>query len=189
MQNRKGAPMTDDPRIRPILRRQFRIHVSELARAREDRYWAMAEKCESPIERLLLAPLMFIRPLCLHPRYEGPLDVAPEARLHVQHKVGPYRLDFAYIVRPAGEREPPIRLAIEVDGHAFHSTREQREDDNSRHLDLKEYGYELIRFTGTQIHRDPERCAQDVSETVDRIYAARIHDLAANHNSDDEDAA
>lgn len=179
--------MTDDPRIRQLLRQQFRIHLSEFARAREDRYWALAELCESSMEKLLLAPLMFIRPMCLHSRYEGPADVPPEARLHVQHKVGPYRLDFAYIVTPA--RETPIRLGIEVDGHAFHSTREQREDDNSRHRDLKEYGYELIRFTGTEINRDPERCALDVAETIDHIYAARIHDAAANHNADDEDAA
>ena len=44
--------MTDDPRIRQLLRQQFRVHLSELARAREDRYWALAELCESPMEKL-----------------------------------------------------------------------------------------------------------------------------------------
>lgn len=176
-------------RAKEILRRQFRIHMSESARARQDRYWALAERCESPIEQLLLAPLMFISPRCIHPRYDGPGDLPFEAKLHVQHQVGPYRLDFAYIVTPHKEREGPIRIAIECDGQEHHSSREQRERDSARQNDLLGYGFTTLRYTGSQIHADPEAVVQEISDAVDRIYAKRIHDLTANHNNNDEDAA
>jgi very-short-patch-repair endonuclease len=176
--------MTDDPRIREILRRQFRIHMSELARAAEDRYWALSEECGSPIEKLLLAALMFIRPMCLHPRYHGPADAAPEARLHVQHKIAGYRVDFGYVVTPF--REPPIKLAIECDGHDFHASKEQRGNDANRDAILTGEGYHPLRFTGTQIHADPEACAQMVADTVDRLYATRIHrDVETRYNGED----
>lgn len=167
--------MTDDKaRIKTMLRRQFRAHIAEMARAREDRYYALAELCESPIERLLLAPLMFIMPRCLHPAYDGPADPPGEARLFVQFPVAGYRLDFAYIVTPF--KEAPIRLAIECDGHEFHASREDRERDAARQNDLRGHGFETLRFTGSQICADPEACAQSVSECVDRMYARRIID-------------
>jgi very-short-patch-repair endonuclease len=177
-----------DRRAQDILRRQFRTHISELARARQDRYWTLAERCESPMERLLLAPLMFIAPRCLHPVYEGPGDRLSEAQLHVQHVVGGYRLDFAYIATPY--KDQPIRLAIECDGHEFHASREQRELDAARMNALRGHGFETLRFTGSQIHADPEKCAQQVADTVDRIYARRIHDhVEVSNNNEGEDAA
>lgn len=180
--------MSDASRIKEILRRQFRIHVQEMVYTRQDRYYALAEQCESPIERLLLAPLMFIAPRCLHPRYSGPADFMEPARLYVQHKVAGYRVDFAYTVIP--HKDVPIRLAIECDGHDYHASREQRENDAARDRALRGAGYEPVRFTGSQIHADPEKCAQDVADLVDRIYAGRIHDtVAANHNQDQDDAA
>lgn len=161
-----------DPRIQSILRRQTRAHVLEQARRRQDAYHDLAAQCESPIEQLLLAPLMFISPLCLAPRYGGPADLPHEARLHVQHKIAGYRVDFGYIVQP--HREPiPIKIAIECDGHEFHASKEQRGDDAARGNILAGCGYTLLRFTGSQIHADPEACAQAVADTVDRLYSAR----------------
>lgn len=167
--------MTDEHyRVKAILRRQFRATVMEMARAREDRYHDLAAMCESPIERLLLAPLMFIMPRCLFPAYGGPADPPGEARLFVQFPIAGYRLDFAYIVTPF--KEAPIRLAIECDGQAFHAEQADRERDAARQNDLRGHGFETLRFTGSQIHADPEECAQQVSDTVDRIHAQRIHD-------------
>lgn len=176
--------MSDEARIQRILRRQTRAHVLEQARRRQDAFYALAEKCESPIERMLLAPLMFIEPRCLAPRYGGPCDPPQEAQLFVQEKVAGYRIDFTYIVRPP--REPlAIKIAIECDGHDFHASKEQRGHDAERGNVLAGAGYTLLRFTGTQIHADPEACAQGVSDAVDRLYAARIHQAVdAAHNDE-----
>jgi very-short-patch-repair endonuclease len=177
-----------DRRAKEILRRQFRAHIRDMARAREDRYWELAERCESPIERLLLAPLMFIAPRCMLHRYDGPADKPEEPRLHVQHLVAGYRLDFAYICKPLHEKI--IRIAIECDGHEYHATRDQRERDAARDRALIGAGYTTCRFTGSQIHADPEGCVQQIADTVDRISATRIHDdVAANHNREEDDVA
>lgn len=176
---------TEDYRIRDILRRHTRAHVVELVRRRESAYYEMARLCESPNERLLLAPLMFIAPKCLAPRYEGPLDLSHEARLIPQHQVGKYRVDFAYIVKPY--KAPfQIKIAIECDGHDYHASKEQRGNDAARGNDLVALGYTLMRFTGSQIHQRPEGCAQDVEEAVDRIFAEKIFQMSnANNNGDD----
>ena len=55
-----------------------------------------------------------------------------------------------------------FKLAIECDGYAFHQkTKEQVQKDNEREYDLKMAGYEVLRFSGTQIYNNPLKCAED----------------------------
>lgn len=55
-----------------------------------------------------------------------------------------------------------FKLAIECDGYEFHQkTKEQVQRDNEREYDLKMAGYEVLRFSGTQIYNDPLKCAKD----------------------------
>ncbi len=63
------------------------------------------------------------------------------------------RVDFAY---------PAAKLAIEVDGYAYHSSRVRFDADHERDLRLREVGWTPLRFTATQIRRGPD-------ETVRRI--------------------
>ena len=56
-----------------------------------------------------------------------------------------YELDFAY---------PAEHLAIEVDGHATHSTRRQRASDNDRANALAGAGWKIRRFTYEQVMYD-----------------------------------
>ncbi|GIK48011.1 MAG: hypothetical protein BroJett013_07080 [Alphaproteobacteria bacterium] len=162
-----------DSRVKEIMRRQFRTQMHDQARRRQGVYEAMADLCDSPIERLLLAPLMFIQPKCLHPHSDWPLDPSKEHRLHVQHMVAGYRVDFAYIVTPY--KEDPIRVVIECDGHNFHSSRDQRERDAEQGRRLLSAGWHLIRFTGSEIHADPEECADIVADTVDQLWFGRLN--------------
>lgn len=71
-------------------------------------------------------------------------------------KHGRYRVDF--ILKDA-------RLIIELDGHAYHSTKEQLERDAIRQRYLTRAGYSVIRFTGREINRDPAACVREVRET------------------------
>lgn len=94
-------------------------------------------KCESPVEELLHSALT---------RLSIP---------HVlQHDVGRYRLDFAIVDK---------QLAIEVDGHAYHSSRQQREHDAKRDRFLMAKGWRVVRFTGSEVHRDAMACARQVA--------------------------
>ncbi len=55
-----------------------------------------------------------------------------------------------------------FKLAIECDGYEFHQkTKEQVQHDNEREYDLKMAGYEVLRFSGTQIYNNPLKCAED----------------------------
>ncbi len=68
------------------------------------------------------------------------------------------RLDFAALLLSTGDR-----FAIELDGHDFHDrTKEQAERDKSRDRLLTEKGWSPIRFTGSEVWRDPSACAQQV---------------------------
>jgi len=54
------------------------------------------------------------------------------------------------------------KLIIECDGHDFHEkTKEQVKKDNEREYDLKMAGYEVLRFSGSQIYNQPLKCARD----------------------------
>lgn len=77
--------------------------------------------------------------------------------LESQQWIGQYRVDFVVQQK---------RLIIELDGHEFHSSREQRTSDAARQRELQRLEYTVIRFTGTEIHADVDAC---VEETIDLL--------------------
>ena len=53
-------------------------------------------------------------------------------------------------------------LIIECDGHDYHQkTKEQVIRDNEREYDLKMAGYNILRFSGSQIYNHPFECAEE----------------------------
>lgn len=78
-----------------------------------------------------------------------------DLHIYPQHKVGPYRLDFAI---------PDKRIAIEIDGHDYHKTKYQRTHDAQRDRWLFGQGWNVLRFTGTEIHSDVEKCVSEVCQ-------------------------
>jgi len=57
------------------------------------------------------------------------------------------------------------RLIIELDGHDYHSSKEQLEKDSQRQRYLTRAGYTVIRFTGREIYQDAEKCAAIARKT------------------------
>lgn len=58
-------------------------------------------------------------------------------------------------------------VAIECDGHEFHEkTKEQAARDKKRDRDIVCAGYPMLRFTGSEIYRDPVACANQVKEAA-----------------------
>ena len=69
-------------------------------------------------------------------------------------------------------------LAIECDGHEFHQkTKEQVAHDNERELDLKMAGYNIIRFSGSQIYNKPFECARDIYEYIQKLKEEKSNEL------------
>ena len=125
-----------------------------------------AERCESPIEQILLAQF-------LHPNTTNEWDMQCHVLLppsglidHVapppipgfflwpQIKIGPYRVDFIIAVVQHGTLEQHWTI-IECDGHDFHErTKAQAQRDKARDRYLVGRGYRVLRFTGSEIYRD-----------------------------------
>jgi very-short-patch-repair endonuclease len=132
----------------------------------------VVRNCESPIERLLLAAL-------LHESKDQPFtsihiencEEFPErpafdeaAFIYPQVRIGQYRADFAIwdASMPFELREPRIMI-VECDGHDFHErTKEQARRDKKRDRFFQSRGYKVLRFTGSEIYKDPTECAQEI---------------------------
>jgi very-short-patch-repair endonuclease len=80
-----------------------------------------------------------------------------DLHLYPQHPVGKYRLDFAI---------PDKRVAIELDGHEYHKTKYQRTNDAKRDRWLYGQGWHVLRFTGTEIYQDLDRCIDEICALV-----------------------
>lgn len=82
-----------------------------------------------------------------------------------------YRVDFAIFTRV---EDAVISVAIEVDGHEFHQrTKQQVERDYRRDRDLHRMGWIVLRFSGTEIHRNAIACALEAVDTI-KLWADRL---------------
>ncbi len=68
-----------------------------------------------------------------------------------------YRLDLGY------DQE---RVAVELDGHRYHSTRDQRERDMRRDTALAAIGWLTLRFSHDRLHNDVAGCRSDTLTTL-----------------------
>ena len=71
-----------------------------------------------------------------------------------------YYLDFAL---------PDQLIAIECDGAAFHTSPRQIAADARRQRELEALGWTFVRFTGSEINTDADRCAQVILQLLQRI--------------------
>lgn len=74
-----------------------------------------------------------------------------------QHVVHGYRVDFAW---------PPRRLAVELDGLAFHDGRVQQLADRSRQNVIVGAGWRVLRFTWDDVTRRPEAVVASIRRTL-----------------------
>jgi len=76
-----------------------------------------------------------------------------------------YRIDFAKFIDYNFKNKKVLKIGIELDGHEFHKTKEQRTNDAERQHNLELDGWRVIRFTGSQIYKDMDHCI-DVTEQL-----------------------
>jgi very-short-patch-repair endonuclease len=58
------------------------------------------------------------------------------------------------------------RVVVEADSYLYHRGSVSFEDDHARDLDLRAAGYTVLRFTDTQVEREPDRVAAVVAEAL-----------------------
>jgi len=128
---------------------------------------------ESPLEALFNCTFWsFFRGFCeeFDIRYETgammpDLTLLGEYDLYssTQAKIEDYRVDFLFAVRT---QSGAVRyLVVECDGHEFHErTKEQAAKDRSRDRRLQALSFTVMRFTGSELYRDPIKCVTEVME-------------------------
>jgi very-short-patch-repair endonuclease len=95
-----------------------------------------------------------------------------------QVPIGDYRADFV-VQRFIREMAlPPIitsaKVVIECDGHDFHErTPEQAARDKLRDRTFQSMGYVVLRFTGRELWRDPDACAEQVNDCIENDIARK----------------
>lgn len=77
----------------------------------------------------------FLR-ICRHHRLPAP---------EVNVRIGPYLVDFIW---------PDSRLIVETDGYGYHRGEVAFQDDRRRDFDLRQRGYDVIRFSERQVEGD-----------------------------------
>lgn len=150
-------------------------HVAPSRRAHRRRRLVGIARCESPLEYHLAHAFALVGDFAwrtdqLHPHVVGAW-LRPRVALMAQAMCGRYRVDFA-IVPPMWRRSEPPPIVVEVDGHEFHErTKEQAAYDRSRDRWMSLQGITVLRFTGSEIWADPDRCAAEVLAIVSKQFA------------------
>jgi len=80
--------------------------------------------------------------------------------------IGIYKVDFVY-----------EKCVIEIDGHEFHKSKEQREKDYKRERYLMRQGYTVIRYMGTEVFLNPKECVTEAIDLANEITRRDISDF------------
>jgi|SRR5690625_263154 len=136
--------------------------------------------CESPIEKILAIELDRVAErsfLNIHPHF---LPWTPQKEITLfegTNREVNYRIDFMfqYYNHETGVN---YSFAIECDGHDFHDrTKEQASRDREKDRNLMLNGIPVIRFTGSDIYKNPYRCATEairiIENYIKNIYRAK----------------
>lgn len=92
-------------------------------------------------------------------------------KLTCQAPILEYRADFLVeVVRDGGTVGS---IVVECDGHDFHErTKEQAQRDRQRDRKMTIAGYQVMRFTGSEIYRSAGKCAHDLWSAIFEIALA-----------------
>lgn len=127
------------------------------------RLQALCVRCESPIEKDMAQALLD------NPRLnasgsitiwtnDAVIEGTGKLTILVQSKLGRFRPDFMLYMQDGRQ------VLIECDGIEWHDrTNQQFISERQRERDLLILGWPTMRFTGSEITRNPDACAADVA--------------------------
>jgi very-short-patch-repair endonuclease len=104
--------------------------------------------CESPLELRLLMAI----------RAAGLPEPLRQHEIYNARGILLTRADFAYTT--------PRRILIYADGLEFHSALRQRIHDTRQSNQLQSEGWQVLRFLGPHVHRNPDDCVAQVREAL-----------------------
>lgn len=117
----------------------------------------------SPIEKIFLTAFLIYS-------MEKNKDIFIEPQTEIECNNKKYIVDFEIrydeMCNPNFKKD--FNLIIECDGYDFHQkTKKQVEYDNNREYDLKLQGYQILRFSGSEIYNEPMKCIEKVIKYIE----------------------
>lgn len=110
-------------------------------------------------------------------KYTYPMFVYPQFNITINGKK--YRVDF--MCRLAATKVHDLQngnwkyIAVEIDGHDFHErTKEQAMRDKQRDRAFASEGITVLRFTGSEVWKDPSCVYRSVSEIMTKISVEKF---------------
>lgn len=159
----------DDPETKKRIQALVDHRLRDLHTELEETLGELHECSESPIERIMAARLLFVgygygrssgwNRTWVYGLNDGPGGKGPyigdcDIVIVPQAEIGAFRVDFVLLFR-VGEKL--ARYVIECDGHDFHErTKEQAAKDKKRDRVLQSMGYQVFRYTGSEIWRNAD---------------------------------
>ncbi|WP_040985481.1 DUF559 domain-containing protein [Oceanobacillus jeddahense] len=139
------------------------------------------EECESPIEKMIALEFNRIINRSFLDAGYNVFDWEPQREIILNEDTQSekkYRVDFFFHFAQMKERGAiEYSFAIECDGHEFHEkTKEQAAKDKQKDRDLMKNGIIVIRFTGSEIHKNPYKCAREAIEIMEN-YISKMYRL------------
>jgi hypothetical protein len=64
-----------------------------------------------------------------------------------------------------------LKIVVECDGFAYHSNKKTFTTDRQRDRALRAAGYDVLRFSGSEIHRDPIASSSELFEQLSDLHA------------------
>jgi very-short-patch-repair endonuclease len=169
------APVSAPPELSPETECKLAAGAGKWAARVQSGVSEVLRRCESPVERLFLLAAIG------HPQSDL-FDAGTRRRFHkacgllvacevldgaalfaLQAPAGDYRLDFA-LVADGGV----VGVAVEIDGHDFHETKVAAARDKRRDRALTAAGWSPLRFTGSEVWQDAERCFAEALDVFQR---------------------
>lgn len=155
------------------------LSLDDIQERMED-WIGVLNQTQSPIEEILAAGLLF--------SVDGYQDIKFDwfpgstqelkregwgAVFSCQGHVETYRPDFVITCYCNGREK---QIAIECDGHDFHEkTKQQAQRDKARDRVFAKKGITLLRFTGSEIYKDPRACIEEIESVVNNELEDLMH--------------
>jgi very-short-patch-repair endonuclease len=76
-----------------------------------------------------------------------------------------YRVDFANLEE---------KVVIELDGYEYHNGKEQFTNDRQRHREIEKLGWRIIRFSGSEVYKNPDKCLKEATAFVTDLWYRRV---------------
>jgi very-short-patch-repair endonuclease len=111
---------------------------------------------------------------------EHPWEVGRWERLQLVLLAQPtwrtFRTDFA-VIPINGRDSNPLSVVVEVDGRDYHEkTGAQAEHDRSRDRLMTAQGTAVFRFTGSEVWRNPQACAEEMLACASRLLSGNANE-------------